>query len=557
MNRRNAWIWVVAVMWAATIVAPAGAQLGDTFWPKFQGDAQNTGLVSGAPSIGSPRLRWSLDLAGDAGWENQSTVTFAEDGTLYVGTHEGKLYAINPDGTEKWNVTLAPPAALSPGQVLATPTVGADGTIYVGVWGDLGAIPPRDGGFYAVTDNGASGTIKWAYPDPTQTLSSAAIAPTGEIIFGANLPLVGWSIVALKEVPAAPGYVVAWTIDADPASIEAGVSGSPALSADGRYAYVGSSENHLFRAIDVAAGTEVTFDCLFGNYFWASTPAVAVPPPEAIATPETIYICSGMDWTTPDPTKEGKVWAFNYDPSTDAITEKWSLAMNNGHLNGGVGPIRTITVGEDEVVRLYAMQTANGGTCRITALDDTAGGPVTVWSQDLGPSAWGYSNAVVLEDGTIYVVGTANGTLYALRDQGATVSVAWTVALTDLNPAAPVGMTNAKGLTVGPTGIVYWNAVDGNLYAIGQRGDVDGNGVVNGLDLTAVITAWMTVPGDPLWNPLADLDGSTVVDGLDLTEVISNWTPPTAAAPAESESAAKPGKRLGNIRKGSGDVRSK
>jgi len=551
MNRTKACMWVVVAVWIATIVAPAGAQVRHTFWPKFQGDAQNTGLVSGAPSIASPRLRWSLDLAGDAGWENQSTVTFAEDGTLYVGTHEGKLYAVNPDGTEKWNLTLAPPASLSPGQILATPTVGADGTIYVGVWGDLGAIPPRDGGFYAVTDNGASGTIKWAYPDPTQILSSAAIAPTGEIIFGANLPVVGWSIVALKEVAADPGYVVAWTIDSDPASDSAGVSSTPALSADGRYAYLGSSENHLFRVIDVVAGTEVTFDCLLGNYFWASTPAVAVPPPGPVVTPETIYICSGMDWDVPDPTREGKVWAFTYDPAGNAITEKWSLAMGNGHLNGGVGPIRTMTVGENDVVRLYAVQTAYTGTaCRITALDDTAGGPVAAWSQDLGAGIWGYTNAVALEDGTIYVVGTSDGTLYALRDQGATVSVAWTLALTDLNPGAPAGMTNAKGLTVGRTGIVYWNAVDGDLYAIGQRGDVDGNGVVDGLDLTAVITAWMTVPGDPLWNPDADLDGNGLIDGLDLTEVISNWTPAAVTAAAESETAAKPGKRLGNVRKG-------
>ena len=82
-------------------------------------------------------------------------------------------------------------------------------------------------------------------------------------------------------------------------------------------------------------------------------------------------------------------------------------------------------------------------------------------------------------------------------------------------------------------------------------GDVDGNGVVDGLDLTAVISAFGTVPGDLLWNPAADLDDNGVVDGLDLTEVISNWT---FAAAAEPESA-KPGKRLGNVRKGSGNAK--
>jgi hypothetical protein len=83
----------------------------------------------------------------------------------------------------------------------------------------------------------------------------------------------------------------------------------------------------------------------------------------------------------------------------------------------------------------------------------------------------------------------------------------------------------------------------------GGPGDVDGNGVVDGLDLTAVISAWETIPGDLLWDPDADLDGNNVVNGLDLTEVISNWTVSSSSAPEESE-PAKPGKRLGNVRKG-------
>ena len=85
-------------------------------------------------------------------------------------------------------------------------------------------------------------------------------------------------------------------------------------------------------------------------------------------------------------------------------------------------------------------------------------------------------------------------------------------------------------------------------------GDVDGNGVVDGLDLTAVLTAWETVPGDPLWNAAADLDDNDVVNGLDLTEVISNWTVASAAAPeaAASDTDAKPGRGNG---RGKGNVR--
>jgi len=84
-------------------------------------------------------------------------------------------------------------------------------------------------------------------------------------------------------------------------------------------------------------------------------------------------------------------------------------------------------------------------------------------------------------------------------------------------------------------------------------GDVDGNGVVDGLDLTAVISAFGTVPGDPMWDPDADLDDNLVVNGLDLTEVIAHWTMPFAAAPEPEP--AKPGKRVGQVRKGSGKAK--
>jgi parallel beta-helix repeat protein len=93
----------------------------------------------------------------------------------------------------------------------------------------------------------------------------------------------------------------------------------------------------------------------------------------------------------------------------------------------------------------------------------------------------------------------------------------------------------------------------------GIPGDVDGNGVVDGLDLTAVITAWQTQPADALWNPSADLDCNGLIDGLDLTEVISNWTTAAAAAPEGSGSSSAltsdtDTSRRGNVKRGRGNA---
>ncbi len=51
-------------------------------------------------------------------------------------------------------------------------------------------------------------------------------------------------------------------------------------------------------------------------------------------------------------------------------------------------------------------------------------------------------------------------------------------------------------------------------------GDVNGDGVIDVLDLIEVITSWGPCPG----CDRADVDGSGAVDVLDLIAVISAWT---------------------------------
>jgi outer membrane protein assembly factor BamB len=51
------------------------------------------------------------------------------DGAIYFGTYASNgddLIVLNPDGTERWRLHLAN------GYILFAPTIGSDGTVYVG-----------------------------------------------------------------------------------------------------------------------------------------------------------------------------------------------------------------------------------------------------------------------------------------------------------------------------------------------------------------------------------------------------------------------------------------
>jgi len=101
------------------------------------------------------------------------------DGTVYFGTkgNSGIVFALNPDGTEKWHYATTDPVGC-PGcgnDVYNTPAIGADGIIYVA--NELNVL-------YAFNPDG---TIKWketALPGAAAGESSAAIAPDGTLYLG-------------------------------------------------------------------------------------------------------------------------------------------------------------------------------------------------------------------------------------------------------------------------------------------------------------------------------------------------------------------------------------
>jgi len=87
-------------------------------------------------------LKWSYIAEGPV----SSSSAIASNGTIYVGSSDGKLHAINPGGIFRWKS-----AYTTGGPVSSSPAIASNGTIYVG---------SDDGRLYAINPNG---TLQWAY----------------------------------------------------------------------------------------------------------------------------------------------------------------------------------------------------------------------------------------------------------------------------------------------------------------------------------------------------------------------------------------------------------
>ncbi|GAG29055.1 unnamed protein product, partial [marine sediment metagenome] len=67
------------------------AELADSPWPMFRHDLRHTGQsLHTGPS--NPDLKWTYNTNDDV----HSSPTIGADGTIYVGSMDAEFYAINP-----------------------------------------------------------------------------------------------------------------------------------------------------------------------------------------------------------------------------------------------------------------------------------------------------------------------------------------------------------------------------------------------------------------------------------------------------------------------------
>jgi len=359
----------VFLSWIIT-VGSAGAQLADSPWPMFHRDLNHTGQ-SPYGGVQINNVKWTYDLGGMI----RSSPAMSPDGTLYVASGEGKLYAIYPNGTLKWNYTTA-------GEIFkSSPAVAADGTVYVG---------SDDSKIYALYSNG---TLKWSYTTAGMIRSSPAVASDGTIYIGSNdgkmyalysNSSLKWSYDTGKYALSSPAVASDGTIYAGKASgpvyalypngtlkwsfntTDGVVFSSPAIASDGTI-YVGSDEYKIYALYSN------------GTLKWSYTTAGMIRSSPAVASDGTIYV--GED--------NGRIYALYSNG-----TLKWSYTTAGMiRSSPAVASNGTIYVGSDDG-NVYAFYP--NGTLK---WNYTTGGPVR-------------SSPAIGSDGTIYI-GSNDGKLYA------------------------------------------------------------------------------------------------------------------------------------------------
>ena len=196
---------------SSEVLSDGGLQ--DSAWPMFHHDTKHTGRSPFGPAGNWPVEKWNFKMQ----YSCISSPAIDENGTLYIGTdsHDG-LFAINPDGTEKWRANI--------GNADSSPAIGSDGTIYCG---------SNHGTLYAINSNG---TQKWEVHIGAGWAFSSPLIDENNMIYCASTDSHVLSAVY-------PNGTIKWNFYA-----EDRIYCSPALDENG-IIYIGSNDGYLYSVL--------------------------------------------------------------------------------------------------------------------------------------------------------------------------------------------------------------------------------------------------------------------------------------------------------------------
>ena len=293
------------------------------------------------------------------GDEIRSSPAVGPNGTIYIGSLDGRLYAIKPNGDLKWSFNIGD-------TIFSSPAIGPDGrVIYIGA---------SDGYLYAFN---ASGTLKWKFFGAGKIVSSPSIGHDGiehVVYFG--------STAAHLYAVAADNGDLKWSFPT-----KAEVYASPAIGKDGKI-YFGECR------VEEAEEYNFKFYCLNpdGTQNWSFTDGTGFYSSPAIGPDGLIYVGS---W-------DGVFMAFNPDG-----TVNWSVRPGppfaDINSSPAVGANGVVYVGSKKEIFL-ALQPPGS---------DEDEEDKQNWVFQTGDDIV-YSSPVIDAEGTIYF-GSRDGCLYAVN----------------------------------------------------------------------------------------------------------------------------------------------
>ena len=350
----------------------------------FRFDPQHRGRSPFRLPVQRPAVRWTFDTGGPI----TSSPALSSDGLIVVGSHDGRLYAVDRQGKPRWSfltsdLIFSSPAISAAGatfigsdddflyalngkngkplwkvragncaQTLGVgpdasrcdvdggPTIGLDGTIYFG--GDA---------LYAVHGNG---DLRWRFSTGGHFSTAPAVMPDGTVVAGSldnNVYVINkdgskrWDFRARGDVES-----------------------SPAIEEDGTI-YFGSDDNKLYALSPL------------GQIVWAFTTGDDIRASPTIGRDGTVYV--------------GSFDALFYAVHRDG-TPAWTFRTGDRILSSALVDATGAVLFGSQDDRLYCLEA--DGRLR--------------WSVELGGDV--DSSPILAPDGTIYV-GTDDKKLYALR----------------------------------------------------------------------------------------------------------------------------------------------
>ena len=386
----------------------------------FMLNAQHTGLSTYQANITTPVTDFSYNNNYRAtNLFVLPAIAIDVSGVLYLGSDDGYLYAINSDGSTKWNidlVTLTKPRIVGEQNIYTTPAIGLNQIIYVAYC---------EGFLYGINKDG---TLRSVYITDERIQSSPIIDAAGTVYIGA-----GYKMYALIEDPLnLDKPELKWSA---PYETSGNIFSSPALDPDTGTLYFGSDDDD---------GHFYAINSLDGSYKWSITTGQPIYSSPTIDASGNIIIGNGT-------ISEGTL--FYLDKTDGAIF--WQ--KTDSDLSGVNSPFYNTVAIKGEVIYLTTL-------IGIHAIDRTTGD--TKWNYK--NYYYYYTSPTIDVSGTIYVGAMYGGTdltktnrghLLSLTDNGSTVTENWIYQLTSTagRLAPPVISSNGK---------IYISATDNKIYAI-------------------------------------------------------------------------------------------